>query len=182
MDLRYPVGRFQAPEEITSGQINAAIDEIAALPAILRKAVAGLNENQLATPYREGGWTVSQVVHHVADSHMNSYVRFRLALTEEQPTIKPYDEKAWAELEDARTANIDVSLALIEALHDRWVLLLRSMSPADFRRTFLHPESGVRALDWNTLLYGWHSRHHVAHIMRLRERMGWPTATSLTAP
>jgi hypothetical protein len=172
-DLRYPIGRFEPPASITTPQIKTAIDSIGALPAKIRGAVSGLNSDQLGTPYRDGGWSVSQTVHHVADSHMNSYIRFRLALTEEQPTIKPYDEKAWAELVDARTADVNVSLKLIEALHERWVMLLRSMSPADFKRPFLHPEHGVRLLDWNTLLYEWHGKHHMAHITGLRERMGW---------
>ena len=170
-DLRYPIGRFKAPAAITAEQLETATNEIAALPANMRTAITGLNSEQLGTPYRDGGWTVSQTVHHVADSHINSYIRFRLALTEEQPAIKTYDEKAWAELPDARTADVHVSLALIEALHHRWVLLLRSMSPADFKRSFIHPEHGVRLLDWNTLLYEWHGKHHVAHITRLRERL-----------
>jgi hypothetical protein len=135
-----------------------------------------MTDEQLETPYRDGGWTVRQTVHHIADSHMNSYTRFRLALTEDKPTIKPYNEKDWAELIDARTGAIELSLSLIEAMHARWVMLLRSMAPEDFRRPFIHPEYGERRLDWNTLLYGWHCRHHLAHITRLRERMGWAVA------
>jgi len=134
--------------------------------------VAGLSEPQLDTPYRPGGWTVRQVVHHVPDSHINSYVRFRLALTENEPTVKPYDESRWAELADSRTAHIETSLALLESLHERWVLLLRSLSPADFRRQFRHPELGAVSLEKNLALYAWHGRHHVAHITSLRERMG----------
>jgi hypothetical protein len=172
-DQRYPIGRFEPPPVITAEPIQAAIGDIETLPSKLREAVSGLDSEQLRTPYREGGWTVAQLVHHVADSHMNSYIRFRLALTEPQPTVKPYDEKAWAELVDARTADVSVSLTLVEALHNRWVSLMRAMSPEDFKRAFVHPEHGVRQLDWNALLYGWHGKHHVAHITALRERMGW---------
>jgi hypothetical protein len=174
-DLRYPIGPFAVPPDydISPEKLQGAITEIAALPGQLREVVSGLDAAQLDTPYREGGWTVRQTVHHIADSHINSYIRFRLALTEDQPTIKPYDEKAWAELPDARTADVDLSLTLIEVLHERWVALLRSMSRSDFRRTFSHPEYGVRRLDWNTLLYGWHSKHHLAHISGVSRRLGW---------
>jgi hypothetical protein len=176
-DLRYPIGKFNtgAADPISPEQIAAAIESIAALPAQLRKETAAMTEDQLDTPYRDGGWTVRQTVHHVADSHINSYIRFRLALTEDEPTIKPYDEKAWAELADARSADVNVSLTLIDSIHERWVMLLRSMAPDDFKRPFLHPENGVRRLDWNTLLYAWHGKHHLAHIAGLRERMGWST-------
>ncbi|HLI30711.1 MAG TPA: putative metal-dependent hydrolase, partial [Terriglobia bacterium] len=143
------------------------------VPARLRAAVKGLSDAQLDTPYREGGWTVRQVVHHLADSHMNSYVRFRLALTESEPTIKTYDQTRWAELRDARTAPVEPSLALLESLHKRWVLLLKSLEAADFSRTFRHPDRGTMTLDQNLALYAWHGRHHVAHITSLRERMGW---------
>lgn len=135
--------------------------------------VAGLNDQQLDTPYRPGGWTVRQLAHHVPDSHLNSYVRFRLALTEDEPTIKPYYEDRWAELPDARTAPIHTSLALLGSLHERWVLLLRSMAPEQFARTFRHPELGLMTLDKNLALYAWHGQHHVAHIAGLRERMRW---------
>lgn len=143
------------------------------MPQRLREAVAGLKDEQLDTPYRPGGWTVRQTVHHVADSHMNSYLRFKLALTENSPTIKPYNEAAWANLPEAKAAPIAVSLALIDALHERLVLMLRAMSDQDFTRTFQHPERGAVRLDTNVALYGWHSRHHVAHITALRKRMGW---------
>lgn len=133
-----------------------------------------MNEEQLDTPYRDGGWTVRQVVHHVADSHMNAYVRFRLALTEQEPVIKPYDEAAWAELADAKDAPPEISLALIDALHNRWTRLLRSMSGADFLKQFRHPELGAVPLEKNLALYAWHGKHHVAHITGLRERMQWP--------
>jgi hypothetical protein len=167
-DLQYPIGRYKAGSDLAR-----SIDEIAAAPAQLRAAVAGLTPEQLDTAYRPGGWTVRQVVHHVPDSHINSYMRFRLALTEDEPVIKPYDEQKWAELADSRTAPVDVSLALLENLHERWTLLLRSLTPADWKRAFRHPELGVVNLEWNAGLYAWHGRHHVAHITSLRNRMGW---------
>jgi hypothetical protein len=172
-DLRYPIGKFDFKTEPGADQIQRMIDEIAETPAKLRKAVDGLNQQQLDTPYRPGGWTVRQVVHHVPDSHLNSYVRFRLALTEDEPTIKPYDEARWAELEDARDGAIELSLGLLEALHARWAILLRSLSPSDLERRFRHPELGEVSLKKNIALYDWHGRHHVAHIASLRERMGW---------
>ena len=139
----------------------------------MRAAVAGLTPERFDTPYRPGGWTVRQVVHHVPDSHMNAYVRFKLALTEDEPTIKPYEEAAWAELADSASTPADVSLTLLETLHDRWVRLLRSMTEADFARKFRHPQLGVVPLDKNLALYAWHGKHHVAHITSLRQRMGW---------
>ena len=172
-DLRYPIGPFAYAGESTEEQRRAFIDRIEAAPARLRAAVDGLTPEQLDTPYRPGGWTVRQVVHHVPDSHINSYCRFRLALTEDSPSAKGYDEAAWAELFDSRTAPVEVSLALLEALHRRWVLLLRAMTPADFARTFLHSELGPVTLDRNLALYAWHGDHHVAHIASLRARMGW---------
>ena len=173
IDLRYPVGKFEMTSQITGEERQRLIDEIAEAPARLRAAVEGLSPDQLETPYRPEGWTVRQVVHHLADSHLNSYMRFRLALTEEEPTIKPYDEGAWANLEDARRAPLEVSLTLLDALHERWVMLLRSLAPTDFARTFRHPEQGVVPLDRNVGLYAWHGRHHIAHITSLRERMKW---------
>jgi hypothetical protein len=172
-DLAYPIGKFVwgGPTDATGR--SRRIDEIAAAPMALRAAVAGLADGQLDTPYRPGGWTVRQVVHHVPDSHMNAYVRFRLAVTEDTPTIKPYDEAAWAELADARTGPVATSLALLEALHARWVALLGSLADADWARTFRHPELGVVPLEKNLALYAWHGRHHVAHVTALRERMGW---------
>jgi len=172
-DLRYPIGRFAYSGDSTDGQRLEFIARIEHAPARLRAAVAGLNDKQLDTEYRPGGWTVRQVVHHVPDSHMNSYCRFRLALTEETPTIKGYDEAAWAKLSDAHTAPIEISLALLESLHARWVRLLRSMAPADFARSFRHPELGLVTLDRNLALYAWHGEHHAAHITSLRARMGW---------
>lgn len=173
MDARYPVGKYEEPAKVTPELRTRAIQEIAATPGKLRAAVKGLNDAQLETPYREGGWTVRQVVHHVADSHMNSYVRFRLALTETEPTIKPYEESAWAKLEDAAHAPIEVSLRLLEPLHERWVRLLRSVKPEEFSRTFRHPEHGARTIDWMLFLYEWHGKHHTAHITELRKQKGW---------
>ena len=171
-DPRYPVGKFAWPETISRPELEAAIVEIAALPAQLRAAVEGLSAEQLDTPYREGGWNVRQVVHHVPDSHMNSYVRFKLALTENEPVIKPYDEAAWARLADSKAA-IEPSLELLEALHKRWVTLMRSMSDQHWQLRFTHPERGPMRLDIAAALYAWHSRHHLAHVTRLRERRGW---------
>ena len=169
-DLRYPIGRFRPGA--SAADHAALIDAIAEMPAAMRAAVAGLSPAQLDTPYREGGWTVRQLAHHVADSHMNAYIRFKLALTEDVPTVKPYDESRWAQLPDARE-EIDPSLALIEALHVRWVSTLRAMSPSDFERTYMHPENGPTPLGTALGLYAWHGRHHVAHVTRLRERQGW---------
>ena len=172
-DLRYPVGRFKFPEVVRSDDRVKFIDQIVEAPAKLRAVVAALSDQQLDTPYRPGGWTVRQVVHHVPDSHLNSYVRFRLALTEAEPAIKAYHEDRWAELPDARTAPVEISLALLESLHRRWVTLLRSLNEQDWKRTFRHPELGLLSLEKNAALYSWHGRHHVAHIAGLRERMGW---------
>ncbi len=172
MDLRYPIGPFTFDGALTGEQRAQCIDRIEETPARLRAAVEGLSPEQIETPYRPGGWTVRQVVHHVPDSHLNSYVRFRLALTEERPAIKPYHEDRWAELEDAKRAPVDVSLALLDSLHRRWVLLLRSLKPEDFSRTFTHPELGEVSLEKNVALYSWHGRHHVAQITALIERMG----------
>ena len=173
MDLQYPIGKFQWGGVLTDEQRDQLIDQIEQAPAQLRHTVAGLTEEQVDTPYRPGGWTVRQVVHHLSDSHMNTYVRFRLALTEDEPTIKPYAQERWAALEDARTAPVGLSLSLLESLHGRWVLLLRSLRAADFARTFRHPEMGVLTLDKYLGLVAWHGRHHIAHITSLRERMGW---------
>lgn len=170
-DLRYPVGRWHAPDERpeTFAQL---VGEIAALPMQLREAVAGLDAGQLDTPYREGGWTVRQVVHHLADSHLNAYVRCKLAATAERPTIVPYDEAAWAELPDARLAP-GVSLALLDALHARWVTFLRALGPAELARPYHHPEMGDVPLRTAAAIYAWHGRHHVAHITGLRDRRDW---------
>jgi Mycothiol maleylpyruvate isomerase N-terminal domain. len=173
-DPRYPVGKFHRPTApYTNEERRVFIDQIADVPTRMRQAVAGLSGPQLDTPYREGGWTARQVVHHVPDSHMNAYTRVKMALTEDEPTIKPYDEAAWAKLIDARDTPIEVSLTLLETLHDRWVRILRAMSEGDFARTLNHPDNGVMTLDWLIAMYAWHGRHHVAHITSLRERNGW---------
>jgi uncharacterized damage-inducible protein DinB len=158
---------------LTPQERRSAVDAIAATPSALRAAVKGLTDAQLDTPYRPEGWTVRQLVHHVADSHMNAYTRFRLALTEDNPTIKPYDEAAWAELPDARSLPIGVSLDLLDRIHERLVHLLRATKDADFRRTLQHPENGPMTMDSLLAVYAWHGRHHTAHVTRLRERMKW---------
>jgi uncharacterized damage-inducible protein DinB len=172
-DLRYPIGKFKYDGHLTEDQKRTFLDEIAQTPVKLRAAVKGLSDAQLDTPYRPDGWTVRQVVHHVPDSHINSYVRFKLALTEDEPTIKPYAEDRWAELADTKTTPVDVSLMLLESLHDCWVRLLRSLTPGEWKRTFRHPEMGAMTLEKTLALYAWHGRHHVAHITGLRERNGW---------
>ncbi|HEU0077220.1 MAG TPA: putative metal-dependent hydrolase, partial [Longimicrobiaceae bacterium] len=168
-----PVGRFDVRAPVPAEQIPGWTRQIADTPARLRAAVEGLSPEQLDTPYRPGGWTVRQLVHHLPDSHMNAYTRLKLALTEDEPTIKPYDEAAWALLEDSRSTPPEVSLTLLETLHDRWVRLMRALGPADFARTLRHPEMGTMRVDALVGLYAWHGRHHVAHITGLRERMGW---------
>jgi DinB superfamily len=173
MDLRYPVGQFSFSGTLSHKDRAVLIDEISATPEKMRDAVSGLTKEQLDTPYRPGGWTVRQVVHHVPESHMNSYVRFKLAITEDEPTIKPYFEDRWAQLPDALVSPIEPSLDLLDALHQRWVWFLRSLKGEDFERTFQHPELGLVSLNKNVALYAWHGRHHVAHITALRERMGW---------
>jgi hypothetical protein len=172
-DLRYPVGKFRFPDAVGGEDRRKFIDQIAETPARLRAAISGLSDSQLDTPYRPEGWTVRQVIHHVPDSHLNSYTRFKLALTEAEPTIKPYAEDRWAELPDARSGPAEVSLRLLECLHSRWVVLLRSLTESDWKRNFRHPDLGLLRLDQNAALYAWHGRHHVAHITGLRERMGW---------
>jgi uncharacterized damage-inducible protein DinB len=171
-DLRFPIGRFRMPASSLPGIRAAHIQVLRELPERLTAAIAGLDDAQLDTPYREGGWTVRQLVHHLPDSHANCYVRFKLALTEDWPTIKSYDEAAWANLADSRLP-VDVSLALITALHARWVSLLESMSEDDFRKGYNHPENGKQTLAVALALYDWHSRHHTAHITTLRARQGW---------
>jgi len=171
-DPRYPIGKFSYAGPLTTEQKKQFLDDIEQTPAKLRAAVRGLSETQLDTPYRDGGWTVRQVVHHVPDSHMNSYIRFKLALTEDGPAIKPYFEDRWAKLPDSK-APLENSLVLLESLHHRWTLLLRSLSEADWSRTFTHPELGPMTLGKNLALYSWHGRHHVAHITSLRQKMGW---------
>ncbi len=172
-DLQYPIGKFSFPAPLTEDDRQKCLDDISHAPANLRAAVSGLSEDQLDTPYRPAGWSVRQVVHHVPDSHMNAYVRFKLALTEQEPTIKPYAEDRWAVLADTRTTPIEVSLMLLESLHTRWMRLLGSLATVDWKRTFRHPDLGVMNLERTLALYAWHGRHHVAHITSLRERSGW---------
>jgi hypothetical protein len=171
-DLRFPVGEFVMPARVTSEMRGTAIRDIAELPARMRDAVRGLSDAQLDAPYRPGGWTVRQVVHHVPDSHMNAFVRVKLALTEDNPTIKPYNEQLFAQLPDARQP-IEPSLVLLDGLHARWAALLETLTPPQFARPLFHPEIGAVTVDFLVQDYGWHSRHHVAHITRLREREGW---------
>lgn len=172
-DLKYPVGRFDAGAEVPHIARVKLIDSIAATPRRLRDAVAGMTDTQLDTPYREGGWTVRQVVHHVPDSHLNAYTRFRLALTENGPTIRPYNETLWANLDDAAHAPVDISLDLLDALHRRWTLLLRTLTPEDYQRPLRHPDNGPMTIGTLLRLYEWHGRHHLAHVTGLKSRMKW---------
>lgn len=171
-EWQYPIGPFIPEQEMSSAFIDKCINEIEEAPSLLRKAVKDLSEQQLDTPYRPGGWTIRQVVHHLADSHMNSFIRLKLALTENHPTIKPYFEERWADLPDS-SKPVEASLSLLEGLHERWAYLLKSLKPAELEKTFFHPESGPVTLAMNINLYAWHSRHHLAHITGLRERMEW---------
>ena len=172
--LRYPVGRYQSPEQITPALIEQWIQDIEQLPQQLSELLTDWTSEQLATPYREGGWSVKKLIHHIADSHLNSYARFKWALTEDQPTIKAYDEQAWAELPDCEITDVQISLQLLQALHHRWVHLLRSLSQADLEKSFVHPETGKSiVLDENIAHYAWHSRHHLAHIIALKTRNNW---------
>jgi uncharacterized damage-inducible protein DinB len=172
-DHRYPIGKFSFPQTTTADQRQLWITEVAEAPAKIRAAVAGLDAQQLNTPYRDGGWTVRQVVHHVPESHMHAYIRFKLALTEDDPVIKPYDEAAWAKLPDVAHTPIETSLTMLDALHERWTRMLRAMDEADWKRTFRHPELGPVKLEGNLALYAWHGKHHTSHITKLRERNGW---------
>lgn len=172
--LRYPTGKFHRPSgALDEAERKRIIEVIAATPKNLSDAVRGLNDKQLDTPYRADGWTVRQLVHHLADSHMNAYVRLKLALTEDAPLVKPYDENAWAKLSDSLVTPVDVSLSLVTALHDRWVRMMRAMKPADFTRTMTHPEHGTITVDYLLALYAWHGPHHVAHVTGLRKRESW---------
>jgi hypothetical protein len=172
-DLRYPIGKFNYTEPLTEENRQAFLNDIAHAPANLRCAVKGLSQAQLDTPYRPDGWTVRQVVHHLPDSHMNAFIRFKLALTEDEPTIKPYAEDRWAHLGDVAATPVDTSLCLLECLHQRWMKLLRSLTAEQWKRTFRHPELGVMTLDKTLAMYAWHGRHHLAHITSLRDREGW---------
>ncbi len=171
--LKYPIGEFDFAGEITRAVVNGWIDEIEQLPGKLRAVVSKLSDEQLDTPYRSGGWTLRQVVHHIGDSHLNSYIRFKWTLTEDTPTIKAYYEDRWAELPDYQRVPVAVSLDFIEALHRKWVILLRELSDADLQRAFIHPESGATLLGKNIGIYAWHGNHHLAHITRLCERKNW---------
>jgi uncharacterized damage-inducible protein DinB len=172
-DLQYPIGKFAEDPNVTPEKRRQWIAEIKTAPALFRTAVAGLTDSQLDTPYRDGGWTVRQVVHHMADSHVHNLIRFRLALTQDSPAVSGYDPAKWAELPDAKSGPLDVSLSLFQAIHDRWSLLLNAMSPTDFARTFRRPDGQVVTLDRGLQTYVWHGKHHAAHITGLRERMGW---------
>jgi hypothetical protein len=172
-DPRYPIGKFNYEGPPSEEQRKKLIEDIAQTPAALRAAVNGLSPERIETPYRDGGWTVRQVVHHVPESHMNAYIRFKLALTEDEPTIKPYEEDRWAKLSDVQSTPLEVSLSLLELLHDRWVRVLKSIRPEEWKRSFKHPQLGVVPLEKNLCLYSWHGRHHVAHITELRKRMSW---------
>lgn len=172
--LKYPIGIFSVPEKITEDDIRNYISDIEDLPKKLRNLVSEFTEEQMNTLYRPKGWTVKQVIHHLADSHMNSYMRFKLALTEDTPTIKPYYEDKWAELADYKNTSVEVSLKLLESLHERWVILMKSMNKKDFEKSFFHPEQGKEfSLDEVAALYSWHSKHHYAHIEELKKRKGW---------
>jgi hypothetical protein len=173
IDPRYPIGRFNFAGPLDESQRTRCIEEIACAPAALRAAVQGLSPQQLETPYRDGGWTVRQVVHHVPDSHMNAYIRFKLAITETEPTIKPYLEDRWANTLDVATTPLETSLSLLDSLHDRWVWLLRTLGSGDWKRQFQHPELGAVSLEKSLALYAWHGRHHAAHITELRKRLNW---------
>jgi hypothetical protein len=172
-DPRYPIGKYAYDGPLSPEQRTKLIDDIAHAPDALRAAVKGLSPQQIETPYRDGGWTVRQVTHHVPESHMNAYIRFKLALTEDAPTIKPYMEDRWAKLADVESTPLEVSLTLLDSLHQRWVCLLSSLQPQDWKRTFTHPEMGSVSLEKNLALYSWHGKHHVAHITELRKKMAW---------
>jgi hypothetical protein len=172
-DLRYPIGEFKSPSTFSAEDRRRSIAIIGETPAKMRAAVHGLNESQLDSPYRPGGWSVRQLVHHVPDSHLNAYIRFKLALTEDTPTIKPYDEASWAKLEDSKKTPVETSLTLLESLHQRMTVLLKSLKPGDFERKLNHPERGPMTVDSVLALYAWHGPHHVAHITELRKREGW---------
>jgi uncharacterized damage-inducible protein DinB len=172
-DPRYPIGRFAPPADYTVDCRASFVRDLSGAPSAFRAALDGLSAEQRLTPYRDGGWTIAQVVHHVADSHMHAYARMKFAATEDVPTIKAYDERIWAAFPDASHANVDPSLQLIESLHTRWTAFLTGLSQADFERGLMHPERGAMTIDRMVALYAWHGRHHVAHITELRKRMGW---------
>lgn len=173
-ELRFPIGQFETPNDITGKMLSKWISDISTFPTRLKEAIASLTDIQLDTPYRPGGWTIRQVVHHCADSHMNSLTRFKLTLTENRPTIKPYDEARWAELPDSKNARIEPALNMLEGLHERWTLLLHKLTAKDLEKIFIHPEQGREyRISENIGLYAWHCNHHLAHITTLKEREGW---------
>jgi len=172
-NLKYPIGRYQLEDKINKTSIENWIKEIELLPQKLSEAVKGLKKDQLQTPYRPDGWTIQQVIHHIADSHMNAYNRFKLALTENKPIVKPYDEKLWAELPDSKLVDVNVSLDLIKSLHKRWTTLLRHLSEEELNKEFLHPESGMKNLKETICNYAWHGNHHLARITFLKQKMNW---------
>ena len=172
--LKYPVGRYEKPEQNMPGLQRESLNVLRQLPMWMDACIENLDEAQLYVPYRPGGWTIAQVVHHVADSHMNAYIRLKLAMTEDNPTVKPYDEKAWAELPDNNSVPVNISVTMLHAMHRRMVALLEAMTPQDFERTYYHPEHKRDFPIWEMVaMYAWHSRHHTAHIMELRKRMNW---------
>lgn len=172
--LKFPIGEFEAPQEMSAVEIERGIKIIEQLPEQLKEAVIDLSENQLDTPYRPGGWTVRQVIHHLPDSHLNSYIRFKWALTEDSPIIKAYQEADWANLLDYEITPIEISLNLLKSLHQRWVILLKNLEQEDFRKIFIHPETNKEnRLDTTIASYAWHSQHHLAHIVNLKKRMNW---------
>ncbi|RPI18628.1 MAG: putative metal-dependent hydrolase [Ignavibacteriae bacterium] len=168
--LKYPIGKYEAKKDISAADVKGYINTIEALPAKLRNEVKGLTEEQLNTQYRTGGWTVRQVIHHLPDSHLNAYTRMKLTITEDKPTVKTYEEAKWAELEDAKNAPVEISLSLLEALHKRWVIFLRSLTEEQLKRKFIHPDLGEMSLDGLVWLYAWHCAHHLAHITELKKR------------
>ena len=172
-DPRYPIGRFAPPDEYNAHLRESFVRDLAEAPSAFRAAIGGLTVEQRLTPYREGGWSVAQVVHHVADSHMHAYARMKFAVTEDVPTIKAYDERVWANFQDASDANVDPSLQIVESLHARWATFLKNLPQKDYERGLVHPERGQMTVDRMVALYAWHGRHHVAHITELRKRMGW---------
>jgi len=172
-DPRYPIGKFDRSVVVTKEMRDEFIKTIETLPSQLRKEVENLSQQQLDTPYREGGWTVRQVIHHLPDSHLNAYVRFKLALTEDNPKVKSYEEHLWAELKDTFDTPVELSLTLLDVLHKRWVILLNSLTNKQFERTLQYPEWGNIPLSTTLALYDWHSKHHLAHITELKKEMGW---------
>lgn len=173
-EIRFPIGEFHYSDPVSDAELYEYINDMEKFTAILSKEIAGLTKEQLNTPYRDGGWTIQQLVHHIADSHMNGYIRAKLVVTEDTPAIKPYDQDRWSELEEVKISNINESIKILDALHKRWVTFLRTLTPEDFEKEYFHPEHGISiSLRSSTASYGWHCRHHVAHITNLKKKMGW---------